>query len=292
MRIRDAHCHFFSPWFFEALAREQTSAPDGDPVGSITRQLGWNAPGSPEALADRWRAELDRHEVAQAALIASIPGDEQSVATAVARHPGRFVGLFMLDPTRPDAGARTRRALSELGLRCVCLFPAMHHYRLDDDVALEIFEIAASVEGATVFVHCGALTLGVRRKLKLPSRFDVRLGNPLDLQIAAARHPELPIIVPHFGAGFLREALIAADLCANIHFDTSSTNGWIKYYPGLTLTDVFRQALAVVGPDRLLFGTDSSFFPRGWAGTDPRRPEGDPDRPGCGAAVGRQGVSG
>ena len=27
---------------------------------------------------------------------------------------------------------------------------------------------------------------------------------------------------------------------------------------------MFRQALAVVGPSRLLFGTDSSFFPRGW----------------------------
>ena len=33
---------------------------------------------------------------------------------------------------------------------------------------------------------------------------------------------------------------------------------------GLTLDAVFRQALAVAGPDRLLFGTDSSFFPRGW----------------------------
>jgi hypothetical protein len=27
---------------------------------------------------------------------------------------------------------------------------------------------------------------------------------------------------------------------------------------------VFRRALDVVGPGRLLFGTDSSFFPRGW----------------------------
>jgi predicted TIM-barrel fold metal-dependent hydrolase len=32
----------------------------------------------------------------------------------------------------------------------------------------------------------------------------------------------------------------------------------------MTLAGVFRQALAVVGPERLLFGTDSSFFPRGW----------------------------
>ena len=32
----------------------------------------------------------------------------------------------------------------------------------------------------------------------------------------------------------------------------------------LELPEVFRRVLAVVGPSRLLFGTDSSFFPRGW----------------------------
>ena len=74
----------------------------------------------------------------------------------------------------------------------------------------------------------------------------------------------MPIIIPHFGAGLLREALMVADLCPNILLDTSSSNSWIKYTPGLTLTAVFRQALAVVGSDRLLFGSDSSFFPRGW----------------------------
>jgi predicted TIM-barrel fold metal-dependent hydrolase len=34
--------------------------------------------------------------------------------------------------------------------------------------------------------------------------------------------------------------------------------------PGLTLAAVFRQAIAVAGAERLIFGTDSSFFPRGW----------------------------
>jgi predicted TIM-barrel fold metal-dependent hydrolase len=74
----------------------------------------------------------------------------------------------------------------------------------------------------------------------------------------------VPVIIPHFGAGLFREALMAADQAPNIHLDTSSSNGWIKYYPGLTLEAVFRQALAVAGPNRLLFGTDSSFYPRGW----------------------------
>jgi len=74
----------------------------------------------------------------------------------------------------------------------------------------------------------------------------------------------VPVIIPHFGAGFFREALMAADLCPSIHLDTSSSNGWLKYMPGLTLVEVFRRALAIVGPGRLLFGTDSSYFARGW----------------------------
>ena len=36
------------------------------------------------------------------------------------------------------------------------------------------------------------------------------------------------------------------------------------FFETLALADLFRTALGVVGPDRLLFGTDSSFFPRGW----------------------------
>ena len=38
----------------------------------------------------------------------------------------------------------------------------------------------------------------------------------------------------------------------------------MKYHPELILDEVFRRALAVLGPDRVLFGTDSSYFPRGW----------------------------
>ena len=103
-----------------------------------------------------------------------------------------------------------------------------------------------------------------RRKLGLASRFDVSCGNPLDVQALAADHPDVPFIIPHFGAGLFREALLVADLCPNVHLDTSSTNRWMAYHPSLTLSDVFRHALQVAGPDRLLFGTDSSFFPRGW----------------------------
>jgi hypothetical protein len=275
--MNDVHCHFFSSRFFAALARQRASgAPSADgsdragdappplSVDDLCRELQWDAPGTPDALADRWVAELDDHEVSRAALIASGPGDEDSVAAAVQRHPSRLVGFFMLDPAAPDAVARARRGLTGQRLRAVCLFPAMHHVPLDDERVLRVVEAAADTSGSAVFVHCGVLTVGVRRKLGLASRFDLRLGDPLAVSRLALRFPTVPFIIPHFGAGLLREALMAADVCPNIYFDTSSSNSWIRYAPGLTLESVYRSSLAVLGPSRLLFGTDSSFFPRGW----------------------------
>ncbi len=268
--INDAHCHFFSTPFFQTLARQwagRRSEPHEGRQGALDAlysELHWDDPGTSEALADRWVQEMDANGVQRAALIASVAGDEASVAVAVQRHPSRFVGFFMLDPSGTDAPARARHALHDLGLKGLCLFPAMHHVPLDDDRTLLAVEAAASCPGAVVFVHCGVLSVGVRRKLGLPSPFDLRLGDPLAVSRLALAFPHVPFIVPHFGAGLLREALMAADACANIYFDTSSSNSWVRYTPGSTLDAVFRAALAVTGPTRLLFGSDSSFFPRGW----------------------------
>ena len=262
MVVHDAHCHFFSANFFAALGRERLRdrTPSAEEVAS---DLGWDPPGSPEALAERWILELDRNTVTRAALMASVPGDEDSVAAAVAKYPQRIVGYFAVNPTMPDAVERATRAFRDLGLRCACLFPAMHRYPLSDDRVARIFDVAAAHAGV-VFVHCGFLSIEARVKLGLPSRFDLRMGDPLALAAVAVQFPGVPVIIPHFGAGFLREALMAADVCSTIHLDTSSSNGWMKYVTGMTLADVFRRALNVAGPTRLLFGTDSSFFPRGW----------------------------
>jgi len=263
MTLCDAHCHFFSQRFFEALGREKYG-PQSDVNGDrVARELGWEPPGPPDALADRWVAELDEHRVARVALIASVPGDEASVAAAVRRHAQRFVGFFVLNPTAPDALDRAREAFADLGLRCVCLFPALHRYRLDDRCVVELFQVAAAHRGA-VFAHCGYLSIEARLRLQLLSQLDLRCGDPLALAATAIRFPEVPVIVPHFGSGFFREALMAVDAASNIYLDTSSSNAWVKYVPGLTLTEVFRRALATAGPERLIFGTDSSFFPRGW----------------------------
>lgn len=266
--VSDAHVHFFSHAFFASLAAQKTAQAPGaqvDTADSIAATLGWQAPPvDPQALAANWVKELDHHGVRRASLIASIPGDEKSVDEAVRGFPDRFYGYFMVNPIAPEAGDRVRAVLHGGKLRCICLFPAMHCFSMQDERVRPILEAAAS-SGALVFVHCGVLTVGVRAKLGLASPFDMRFSNPIDLHALALTFPKVRFVIPHFGAGFFREALMLCDLCPNVYMDTSSSNKWTRYQPELSdLQVIFRRALDVAGPRRLLFGSDSSFFPRGW----------------------------
>jgi uncharacterized protein len=255
MHVHDAHVHFFSHKFFTTLAQQKP----GLTLEAAREQLGWQLPApEPEQLAAQWVHELDRQGVGGAALIASIPGDEASVLAAGRAYPDRFFPFAMVNPRLIQAESWSSE------VRVACLFPAMHAFSLHDESVRPVFEWAR-LHRRGVFVHCGVLSVGVRDKLGLPSPFDMRFSNPVDVHGVALRYADVPIIVPHFGAGYFREALMLADLCPNVYFDTSSSNDWVKYQPGhMDLRGVFRQTLEVIGPRRLLFGTDSSFFPRGW----------------------------
>jgi uncharacterized protein len=259
--VFDAHVHYFSRPFFQGLAAQA-----GFAVEAVGGKLGWRIPDpDPARLASEWVAELDRHGVAAMCAIASVHGDEASVTEAASRHPDRLAGYFMLNPAAPDAAERAGAAVASGLASGICLFPAMHGYSVQDPRVQAVIDAAASRPGVIVFVHCGVLTIGVRRMLGLPSPFDMKYSNPIDLHAVALRNPSVDFVVPHFGAGYFREALMLADLCPNVCFDTSSSNSWTRYLPeGVDLRQVFRRALDLVGPGRLLFGTDSSFFPRGW----------------------------
>lgn len=249
--VWDAHMHCFSRRFFEALAVQADKTPD-----AVAAILDYELPpADPVELGARWAAELDAHGVDRAALIASLPGDEASVTAVTAMWPDRFFAYAMVNPLAENPPALA-------GIRTLCLFPAMHRYSMHDE-RVEPILAQAEAQRTLVFVHCGLLTVGFRTRLGLPSPFDMRYSNPISLHAVALRHPRLNFIVPHFGAGYFREALMLLELCPNVYLDTSSSNRWMQY-EGLELKTVFRRALDIGGPTRLLFGTDSSYFPRGW----------------------------
>jgi uncharacterized protein len=266
LRLIDAHTHFFSHQFFQTFARQaQHNLPAEAPLTAVAERLGVEIPpDDPTQLAQRWVSEMDKYGIDQLVMFTSVPGDHPSVATAVRAFPERIIGYLMLDPAQPNAPELVREGVQRYGLKGVTLFPAMHHFHASDERLYPLYQAATDLK-IPVFVHFGVLKVSIRDKLGLPNIFDLRYADPIDLHKAAIDFPGLPFIIPHFGCGYFREALMLGAQAPNVYVDTSSSNTWLTYMPShLDLKTVFAKTLQVFGPQRLLFGTDSNVFPRGW----------------------------
>ena len=170
----------------------------------------------------------------------------------------------MLNPTAADAAERVDRALAG-GLRGVCLFPAMHRYSIQDERVKPMPRKSRAHAGRAVVRALRRSDRRGAKKLGLPSPFDHALLQPDRSACRRAAISEVNFVVPAFRRRLFARGVDAGRSCPNVYIDTSSSNSWTKYHPeSLNLAEAFRRTLGIVGPTRVLFGTDSSFFPRGW----------------------------
>ena len=254
MDIIDIHAHLFSRGFFEAL-----SGGDQETLVRVTRQAGIALPpGDVAAHTDRWLSEMDVHGVSRMVMFASVPEEIPAVRQVAARSGGRIAGCAFVNP-QVQASVE---AAADHHLCGVLLFPAMHHYHVAE--LKEMLEVL-NARRAIVFVHCGLLVVKIRDLLGLPRPYDLTFANPLGIIPAANRFRRIRFVIPHFGAGFFREALMVGSQCENVYVDTSSSHSWMRTQPHtISLETVFARALDVFGAGRILFGTDSNVFPAGW----------------------------
>jgi uncharacterized protein len=212
-------------------------------------------PGTDEEMARRWAAEVDRHRLIRIVFLTG--GGNDRLAGVVKAYPDRFIGFAHHDPFQPGAPAELERAVRTLGFRGYKLIAPLLSGRLDDERLDPLWETAERL-GIPVLIHFGPL-----RYQGIVSHPNM---SPLVLQDVARAFPGIPFIVPHFGCGYPRELLHLAWVCGNVHVDTSGSNEWMRWMPyPLTLEGLFRTFRETVGPSRILFGTDSSWFPRGFA---------------------------
>lgn len=261
----DFHTHLFSRAFFESLAQlSPLSGRAEDKIQRVAHELSIEVPpASHDDHLRRWLRELERHGVQHAVSFASVPAEVPLLAELMGVAQGRISSIGVLDPLQKGAPERTRQML-DAGFSGVLLFPAMHDFRLDGPELSDVLDVLDE-EGAVAMVHCGMLRIRVRDHFGIPRASDLARANPLHLIPVADAHRRTRFVIPHFGAGLFRETLIAGAQCSNVYVDTSSSNDWMLTQASpLRLADVFERALGVFGSQRILFGTDSSVFPRGW----------------------------
>jgi uncharacterized protein len=111
------------------------------------------------------------------------------VAEAQQKYPGRIVGFAGVDPMRPGAVEFIEKAVRELGLKGVKLFPGWY-FPNDERIAPFISKIEEL--GLPVLFHQGSD----------PHPFVMKYGDPRYVDDVLLKHPRLRVIEAHCGRGF------------------------------------------------------------------------------------------
>jgi len=194
--------------------------------------LGWDF--SPEKVIQIMdKARIDKAVVSS---ISNLPGINPNaldyLKSAIDKYPDRLMAYVRLDPWYGSKAIEwMEKAINEYGFKGVKLHPV--HYTLHpfQNSTINILKKAVDLEVPVLF-HCS----------------DEAMSLPLQISLAAEKVPDATIILAHMGGFFHnRDAINVAKRFPNVYVDTCEIP-----YPS-----VIRQAVEILGAEKVLFGTDS-----------------------------------
>ncbi|NLX10005.1 MAG: amidohydrolase [Chloroflexi bacterium] len=276
LEVIDFHAHFptSKPWF-EGMGpdtreiyrqrrgqRRAEIAAEQARAYSAAWRLEWDFdppeanPPDDETQADRWAQEIERYGLRAIGFVTG--GGNENLAKIIQRHPDKFIGFAHHYPFADDAAEKLRTAVTEYGFRAYKLLAPGLDRPIEDEAAYPVWEMCAELN-IPVLIHFGIQGGGGG----IAWHENI---NPLKLHNVAKDFPDVEFVVPHFGCAWIRETLQLCWACRNVSIDTSGSNQWVKWVDGdWTVKKLFRKYLETIGPERIIFGTDSSYFPRGFA---------------------------
>ncbi len=253
--VIDAHAHYFTANTMKNwLTRGRTVKSFTSRTASRTDMTSIELPDENWDTAQKWVDELDRYGIETMGVMVGVEAYDEFLET-MKRFPGRFIGYANINPAQPDAADKVKQAAKD-GFKGIKLYPSSWKgLKVYDEPCYPVYD-ACLANDMLVFLHFG-ITIG--------GQADLRNGNPIDIQVPSRDYPDLNFIIAHFGAGWFREVLMMQYQTDNVYGDSSGSNSWMKYLPyDIDLKQIFRKMITTGGSHKVLFGTDSTFFPRGW----------------------------
>jgi uncharacterized protein len=210
-----------------------------------------------EEEGERWIREADRYGIDRIVFVTT--GGIERGRRLQRTHPERFsVFASTNDPFATSVIDEIEAGASSGEISGVKLLAPDLPYRIDDPRGRAFFRLAAR-RRLPVLIHFGHQ--GSAGGVSWNDRIE-----PQILDAVAKEHADVDFVIPHFGVQFVQQLLFLSWGNPNVYTDTSGSNQWVQWMPyPLTLRDLFQRFFETVGPERLVFGSDSSWFPRGFA---------------------------
>jgi uncharacterized protein len=228
--IVDAHLH---AWFNEPMGALLK------PGGSFT----FNEKVFTETLA-----QMDALGIGQGVL----SGPNNVTLEWCKRAPGRFVASWHVD-NLPDPAQEADRFVDGIenhGFRALGeLLTAVAGISISDKRFYPLYRICQDRQ-LPVIIHTG---LDGRDSYRWAPGFRIDLANPLLLEDVAAAFPDLRIVICHMSYPFTEQATYMLYAHSNVYMDVATVD-WIIGRAGFHR--LLKQVIDVVGPDKILFGTD------------------------------------
>jgi uncharacterized protein len=159
----------------------------------------------------------------------------EHVATAVERHPQRLFGCVLVHPLLPESLGLARRALAGRGFRAVKVWPGAD-YQPTPSRMTEVMRLCREFSAP----------------LRVHADIDDPRSSPFAMLPLALAYPDVPVILAHMPGEYTLDGLATVEagrMAPNLFFDTSTCP-----------SSMIGQAIRELGPDRILWGSDSPWW--------------------------------
>jgi predicted TIM-barrel fold metal-dependent hydrolase len=243
MTIIDVHTHIFTPEVQSQRDRFFGNEPEFE--------LLYSSETSKMAGADETVAMMDEQGVNRAVVmgfpwrsIETARRHNDYIMEAVGRHPKRLIGLCCFDPLHPAAPDEAQRCL-EAGLSGIGEL-AFYSTGIDDRCldALDPVMALARQHHCIVMLHTNE-PVGHQYPGKSPNTLS-------QIYNLAKRFSDNRLILAHWGGGIFLYTLLKKEIrqvLSNVWYDTAAS-------PYLYQVQIYRQAIELVGVEKVLFGSD------------------------------------
>jgi uncharacterized protein len=270
-KVIDSHMHFqvkdydivsTKKDYIEKYGEEKYNRlQDKNKYQSILWRKTWGFP-DPEPVLDDvketaklWVDEMEKYNLER--LVFATGGGNQVLSDIVNLYPDKFIGYAHHNPFSRNADKELEHAIRDLSLKGYKILAPDLKGKLDDPSLNPLWAIAEKYQ-IPILIHFGILGAagGIAHSYNI---------SPMVIHDVARAYPDISFIIPHFGCGHPEQLLQLAWVCPNVYVDTTGSNQWTRWMPyPLTVKDLFKKFYETVGPKRIIFGTDSEWFPRGF----------------------------